>query len=199
MEICLDCKDKVIKFFHFKRQVKEVQMNRKFSPKRHVKPKKHKRSKVVHDIFKIIKNYTDECSVASIKVDKSTKRLVIEPAVNFKYDQIEDESNVIETDQDTEMLEENYDIEAAMPDPINIKEEVFGEPIYYTEEEEIEYNDDDKDDHDFDDNDKDDNDDNKKSFQDRFENYSSNLGGSTSKETNSSKGESLNISFLKLN
>ncbi|KAG5671351.1 hypothetical protein PVAND_001552 [Polypedilum vanderplanki] len=84
MEICLDCKDKVIKFYHFKRKVKEVQIslkNNTSEPKEFSKNSK-KQSKIVHDIYEIIENYTEKFSVSSIRVNENGKKLIIESSSN---------------------------------------------------------------------------------------------------------------------
>ncbi|KAG5671359.1 hypothetical protein PVAND_001560 [Polypedilum vanderplanki] len=78
MEICFDCKDKVIKFYHFKRKVKEVQMQQQKMIIQHDKQKNsQKTNKVVHNIYKIIENYTEKCSVTAIRVDEESKKLII--------------------------------------------------------------------------------------------------------------------------
>lgn len=83
LEICLDCKDKVIKFYHFKRKVQETQKQNR----RHEKPTnipksqksvKNKQSKVIHNIYDIVKNYTEKCSIVKIRVNENNKKLIIE-------------------------------------------------------------------------------------------------------------------------
>jgi hypothetical protein len=78
MEICLDCKDKLVKFYHFKRKAKEIQ-KRRLQASRIRTSKKEKQSKVVHSIVQIVQNYTEKCSISSIRVDESQKKLIIEP------------------------------------------------------------------------------------------------------------------------
>lgn len=81
MEICLDCKDKVVKFYHFKRRAREVQSQNlgQFSSIENLQPGP-KHSKVVHNIVKIVEKYSEECSISSIRVDKHNKKLIIESA-----------------------------------------------------------------------------------------------------------------------
>lgn len=74
-KICLDCKDKVVKFYHFKRKVKEVQ-NQIVASKKQNQPK----SKVVHKILDIVRNFSDKYSISSIQVDENNRKLVIAPA-----------------------------------------------------------------------------------------------------------------------
>ena len=78
MEICLDCKDKVVKFYHFKRRAKELQKQH-IRPTRQNTPQQHERqSKIVHNIVKIVENYTEKCSISTITIDESSKKLIIE-------------------------------------------------------------------------------------------------------------------------
>jgi hypothetical protein len=74
----LDCKDKVVKFYHFKRRAKEIQ-KRKLQSSRLRGPKKEKQSKVVHNIVEIVENYTEKCAISSIRIDEGSKKLIIEP------------------------------------------------------------------------------------------------------------------------
>lgn len=79
MEICLDCKDKVVKFYHFKRKVKEVQKQNKNKTANTKKSQQNrKRSKSVHNIVNIVENFMKSHSVSSVRVDESKQRLVIE-------------------------------------------------------------------------------------------------------------------------
>lgn len=78
MEICLDCKDKVIKFYHFKRKVKEAQKHR-IRTREQTVASKEKQSKIIHNIVEIVRDYTKKCDVSTIRVDESSKQLIIEP------------------------------------------------------------------------------------------------------------------------
>ncbi|CAG9808008.1 unnamed protein product [Chironomus riparius] len=82
-EICLDCKDKVIKFYHFKRKVQETQKQNIRDKKPTNIPQlqksvKNKQSKVVHNIYDIVKNYTEKCSIVKIRVNENNRKLIIE-------------------------------------------------------------------------------------------------------------------------
>lgn len=82
MEICLDCKDKVVKFYHFKRRAREVQkqnITKNFFTTQNLPPKS-KQSKVVHNIVKIVEEYSENCSISSIRIDRNSKKLIIESA-----------------------------------------------------------------------------------------------------------------------
>lgn len=74
----MDCKDKLVKFYHFKRKAKEIQ-KRKLQSSRQRVPRKDKHNKIVHNIIQIVENYTEKCSISSIRVDESNKKLIIEP------------------------------------------------------------------------------------------------------------------------
>lgn len=79
MEICLDCKDKSLKFYHFKQKIKDVQGHITRSSSKKSKPQTtQKSSKVVHSIYRIIENYTEKCSISKIRVDEKGKKLIIE-------------------------------------------------------------------------------------------------------------------------
>lgn len=148
LEICLDCKDKVIKFYHFKRKVHDVHKRQhNFRPGREKPRHKEKRSKVVHNIVQIVENYTDKCAVSSIKVDESSRKLIIEPKVQHSATAPSatvtsapkpSHSETPANHENDELLDEMYvetptfETESIMADPVNIKqEEVFGEPINY--------------------------------------------------------------------
>ncbi|XP_070502779.1 uncharacterized protein [Chironomus tepperi] len=104
MEICLDCKDKSLKFYHFKQKIKEVQSHiPKSSSKKSKPPVVQKSSKIIHSIYKIIENYTEKCSISKIRVDEKSKKLIIESneqpqhAEKRRYVQPEDyEENAID-------------------------------------------------------------------------------------------------------
>ncbi|CAG9806683.1 unnamed protein product [Chironomus riparius] len=104
MEICLDCKDKSLKFYHFKQKVKDVQAHiPKSSSKKSKSQTLQKSSKVVHSIYKIIENYTEKCSISKIRVDEKSKKLIIESndqpqhIEKLRYVQAEDyEENAID-------------------------------------------------------------------------------------------------------
>lgn len=85
MEICLDCKDKALKFYHFKRKVKEVQkQNISKIVNRTKSQAKHKQNKIIHNIVKIVQDYTKKHSISSIRIEESAKKLVIESQDNSK-------------------------------------------------------------------------------------------------------------------
>lgn len=77
MQICLDCKDKVIKFYHFKRKVKEIHKRNIRSNKQKTQ-QNEKFSKVVHNIVNIVETYTEKCSISTIKIDESSQKLIIQ-------------------------------------------------------------------------------------------------------------------------
>lgn len=74
----MDCKDKVLKFYHFKRKVKEVQKQRNSRQNEQIEARKKKKSKVVHNIVSIVENYSEKCSISSIKIDANSRKLIIE-------------------------------------------------------------------------------------------------------------------------
>lgn len=74
----MDCKDKVLKFYHFKRKVREVQKQRNSRQNEQIEARKKKKSKVVHDIVSIVENYSEKCSISSIKIDANSRKLIIE-------------------------------------------------------------------------------------------------------------------------
>jgi hypothetical protein len=74
----LDCKDKVVKFYHFKRKVKEAQKQSINKSNKLKSPPKEKKSKVVHNIVKIVEDYTAKCSITTVRIDESNKKLIIE-------------------------------------------------------------------------------------------------------------------------
>lgn len=76
MEICWDCKDKVLKFYIFKRRAKEVQLRDIPKPKR--PSARHIKSKMVHNIVNIVESYTQKCSISAITIKESERKLVIE-------------------------------------------------------------------------------------------------------------------------
>jgi hypothetical protein len=78
MDICLDCKDKVVKFYHFKRKAKEVQKQKPAGSQNKAQKTKERASKIVHNILDIVQNYTERCSISRIKVDERSKKLIIE-------------------------------------------------------------------------------------------------------------------------
>jgi hypothetical protein len=81
MDVCLDCKDKVVKIYHFRRKVSDVQMSQQKAKgvKTKSQPKiTEKRSKVVQNIYQIIENYTEKCSITAIRVDEKSNKLIIE-------------------------------------------------------------------------------------------------------------------------
>lgn len=158
-DICLDCKDKVVKFYHFKRKVQDVQKRKSFRPAREKPRQKMKSSKVVHNIVQIVESYTDKCSVSSIRVDQTNRKLVIEPkipqsthqqtpehhskpATETRKTKQKQQPEQAEDDDDNQLLDEMFvetpqfdTSEELMQDPVNIKQEqVFGEPINYIEE-----------------------------------------------------------------
>lgn len=189
LEICLDCKDKVIKFYHFKRKVHDVQKTKHFRPGREKPRHRAKRSKVVHNIVQIVEDYTEKCNVSTIKVDENSRKLIIEPklqqsATSTSVPPIttiipktvtETQTNPNEND---ELLDEMYvetptfdTSENLMTDPVNIKqeEEVFGDPINYIDPNEVNEMQDEMED------------DDSNSYQDP--DYSYNYGASTSSQT----------------
>lgn len=113
MEICLDCKDKVIKFYHFKRKVKEVQRR---NIKLHQQQVKHreKKSKIVHDILEIVENYTEKCSVSAIRIDEEHNKLIIEASQSES--ESEDAGNSQTTDlDDSVVIKEEFSLLAGGP------------------------------------------------------------------------------------
>jgi hypothetical protein len=78
MEMCLDCKDRVVKIYHFRQKVSKVQKSQR---KERVRPKSkadENPSKVVQSIFNIIEKYMEKCSVTAIRVNESSNSLIIE-------------------------------------------------------------------------------------------------------------------------
>lgn len=73
----MDCKDKVIKFYHFKRKVREVQ-KQNFASSRQATQQKERKTKIVQKIVDIVENYTEKCSVSSIRIEEGSKKLIIE-------------------------------------------------------------------------------------------------------------------------
>ena len=71
--------EKTIKFYHFKRKIKEAQGHIPRNSAKKLKPQaSQKSSKVVHTIYKIIENYTEKCSISKIRVNENSKKLIIE-------------------------------------------------------------------------------------------------------------------------
>lgn len=141
---------------------------------------KPKTSKVVQNIVQIVENYAEKCSVAQISVDQSARKLVIEPKKlqisnqqdNSIKQMTQDDETANDNNDNDDLLNEMY-VEAPTFDAsdVNIKEEqVFGEPISY-----VDQNDMDDDQNDMDDD----------SYQDT--DYSYNYGASTSKQQPSAK------------
>ena len=67
----------MIKFYHFKRKVKDVQ-NQNTRSSSSLESSKNKPSRIVHNILNIVENYTEKCSISSIRIDESNKKLIIE-------------------------------------------------------------------------------------------------------------------------
>lgn len=134
MEICLDCKDKVVNFFQFKRKIKDAQKAGGNGKTLHARSKfsENTRNKIVKNICEIIENYTEKCSVTSIRVNEGKRRLIIEG-----NDDIESENDEQDSENETEMHR-----------PRNI----FEEPIFIKAEpedkQEITFNDEDTEDSD---------------------------------------------------
>ncbi|KAG5671349.1 hypothetical protein PVAND_001551 [Polypedilum vanderplanki] len=87
MEICLDCKDKVVKMYHFKKRIDEVQKNLRSKRKtiQQETPKiSEKHTKIVQSIYQIIENYTKKCKISAIRVNENGKRLIIESSSSFE-------------------------------------------------------------------------------------------------------------------
>lgn len=76
MEICWDCKDKVLKFYIFKRRAKEVRLQVIPKPKR--PSVQNIKSKMVHNIVNIVESYTQKCSISAITIKEDERKLVIE-------------------------------------------------------------------------------------------------------------------------
>jgi hypothetical protein len=132
MEICLDCKDKVVKFYHFKRKAKEVQKRQKSTTEKTLNQPKDKTSKVVHDIVAIVQNYTEKCSISTIKIDESNDKLIIEPSRPVESLPETSSASVISIKDEPESeseenLWESYQIEDSSDEPqfsdIFVKEE----------------------------------------------------------------------------
>lgn len=141
LDICLDCKDKVIKFYHFKRKVHDAQKTKHFRPGRERPRQKEKRSKVVTNIVQIVENYADKCAVAMIKVDENSRKLIIEPKSQVTptatVTSHSEPTSTRTNHENDELLDEMY-VETPTFDTsenmISIKQEeehVFGDPINY--------------------------------------------------------------------
>jgi hypothetical protein len=128
MEICFECKDKVIKFYHFKRKVHEARKLHKISKSNRKKSgKKEKRSKIVQNIYQIIENYTEKCEVkvSKIQIDEQGSKLIIESR--------EDGFNNAEKMLQDQVAVADMDDEPAI-DPKKIKEEpemIFSESLKF--------------------------------------------------------------------
>lgn len=80
MEICLDCKDKTLKFYHFKRKVKEGReyLHKSTNNNRKKPQDTQKYSKIVCNIYRIIENYTEQCAITKIQINTTDRALIIE-------------------------------------------------------------------------------------------------------------------------
>lgn len=145
-EICLDCKDKVVKFYHFKKRAKEVQ-KQKLQCSRYKQLNKEKKSKVVQNIIEIVENYTERCSISSIRVDEDNKKMTIVQAEkadsivsvsnsssNFSFS----EANVTvkeepDSDFDSSLLQDASNL-FDFSDDIVIKQEPSEQPAIFSRE-----------------------------------------------------------------
>lgn len=103
-EICIDCQDKVFKFYRFKHKVKAFQtqnIKSNCTNKATIKRPRFK-SRIIHRISDIIENYTKSCSIASIRIEKDNRRLVIEA------DHEDSDDDVIVKQEPFEDLAEKY-------------------------------------------------------------------------------------------
>lgn len=78
MDMCLDCQEKVISFYHFKRKINEAHKQSVNQIGRQNVKQQNKQSKAIQNIVKIVENYAEKCSISSIRVDESHQKLVIE-------------------------------------------------------------------------------------------------------------------------
>lgn len=181
--------------------MQDVQKRKSFRPTREKPRQKMKSSKVVHNIVQIVENYTEKCSVSSIRIDQSNRKLVIEPKIPQSTHQAPEHSKPAATEtrkikqrrqsaneeaeehENNQMLDEMF-VEASqfdtsseiMQDPVNIKQEqVFVDSInYIAENNELEEDQNENGDDDDDDD-----------YQDT--DYSYNYGASTSAQSKVSK------------
>lgn len=124
MEICLDCKDKVIKFYSFKRKVTEHQRHNISFTKQKTRQREQK-TKIVQSIIDIVENYTEKFAISSICVEETTNKLIIEsrtPPVEVRSQLLEaspvknepevdlsvEEPSLIEDSEDSESMNGNH-------------------------------------------------------------------------------------------
>lgn len=67
-----------MKFFHFKRKAKEIQKRNNSRSKDPQQDLNLSRSTVVHNIVKIVRNYSEKCAISKIRIDESSGKLIIE-------------------------------------------------------------------------------------------------------------------------
>ena len=153
MEICLDCKEKLIFFYHFKRKVKEAhKITTNINGRKNVQPR-NKQSKIVQNILKIVENYAEKCSISTIQVDESNRKLIIEPSDDEPGKDVSSASTTAQLNwslQDLvstvkeEPVEENYDqmwedVETSPETSLNfsdivVKEEPQEQPIIFSKD-----------------------------------------------------------------
>lgn len=79
----MDCKDNVVKFYNFKRKVQRIHVNNRKNERgtKSIELKergKNKQNKIVKNIYDIVQNFVEKCSVVTIKVSETNKQLTIE-------------------------------------------------------------------------------------------------------------------------
>lgn len=193
MEICLDCKNKVVRFYHFKRRVKEAQIK---DPQELRSPRfKPTNSKIVLNIVEIVEKYTEKCSISTIKVDESSRKLIIEPMLSMPSTQVTKSirgrhkaTKNSSKDQELELMDEM--VSKGLQDSVNIKEEVFADPINV-----INYTN--QDDEQNDDEDNDDDDDDDEDYDENSSLHSYNRGASTSTKPPATKKRKIDPSLAK--
>lgn len=78
-DMCADCKDKVVSFFHFKQKVKNYQQLREIRKCRQKEETTKKAlTSVVQHTLDVVNDYITACSVTSITIDSTRKRLIVE-------------------------------------------------------------------------------------------------------------------------
>lgn len=105
MDICLDCKDKVVKFYHFKRKVKETQQTQQKSKTNYDKQQSSSNSRIVHNIYKIIESYAEKCAVSAIRVQEDSKKLIIESNETDSH-RVNNEEMEIKQEPESDLFEE---------------------------------------------------------------------------------------------
>jgi helix-turn-helix, Psq domain len=127
VQICAECKDKVVRFYHFKRKIQSENKQIKCTTKI---PKKHKqRSKIVHDIVDIIDNYSQKCAVSSVKVDEKNNKLII-VAADHDQEYMQTEFNM---NYDEEPAEETSIIKISIKEEPDDDSMVYGHSIKFVD------------------------------------------------------------------